>query len=82
MDVFLADVALGVLIALAYAAAWVAWLTLGILPFVLAGLAYVGVRHGLPSLAGVIERRAARGWGALRQAVAHPVPRAVSLRRR
>ncbi len=47
----LGDLVIGILIALAYLAAWVAWLTLGLLPFVVAGVGYLAVRFGVPFVA-------------------------------
>lgn len=71
----LGDVAIGVAVAVLYLAAWVAWLTLGIFPFVLAGLLYLGVRYGLPAVFSAWQATAQRGWGTLRHAVRQLAPR-------
>lgn len=71
----LGDIAIGVAVAVAYLAAWVAWLTLGILPLVLAGLLYLAVRYGVPAVFRASFAAAGRGWDNLRHAARHVAPR-------
>lgn len=81
MDVLqlLADVVVGSLIALAYLLSWVAWLTLGILPFLLAGLLYLVGRYGVPAVLAACSRQGQETWNSLRQltrdVARHIVPR-------
>lgn len=76
----LGDVVIGVAVALAYVAAWIAWLTLGILPFVLAGLAYLLVRDGVPAATRAGLGAVRRSWDSLRHAARQFAPRHTSTR--
>lgn len=56
------DVAVGILVSIAYLVAWVAWLTLGVFPFVVAGLLYLAGRYGIPAALAAASRLARQSW--------------------
>ena len=65
----------GALLVVLYATAWFGWLIFGLLPFLLPGLLYLGLRYGLPAGVQSVARGFALVWSGLRQAVQLALPR-------
>lgn len=80
MGGILGDIAIGVVVAAAYLAAWVAWLTLGVLPFILAGMLYLAGRYGAPAVIRVSFATVQRTRDNLLHAARQVVPRHASAR--